>query len=371
MFFASLSRSFLQMVLNKFGYFRKPISPLAKFVLTVFWCSTSYTPIVVLWKLLKKLVITSVPWWLCLCLKCVSYRNRIKKLEFSEMHFCLWPGAQTLCRHKWQKLAAGSLLLLCVDGNWWLGYLNEFILSLFQVLQQNFVVLFFTETFAIGFQKWFDHDWNTFVKFCWNTFRLVDFISAWTEIWKKCSNSFSFCRHQIFSMISLRGIPVCSSKKSLVFRHRTFLYRLISFTIAMKLFLLCLLRLLAQVCLQVVLNKFHFCWKLISPFSKFVSTVFRYSTSYSPIVVPWKMFQEIVNDSAPRWPCTCPKCVMCFWPAKTRRNLNFFRCIHVFDLVLKFCSDRIERIWLQLLFYFFVLTDTVAWALGMTFLSVF
>ena len=30
---------------------------------------------------------------------------------------------------------------------------------------------------------------------------------------------------------------------------------------------------------------------------------------------------------------------ICFWPAKTRRNLNFLRCIHVFDLVLKYCSD--------------------------------
>ena len=30
---------------------------------------------------------------------------------------------------------------------------------------------------------------------------------------------------------------------------------------------------------------------------------------------------------------------MCFWPAKTRKSLNFLRCIHVIDLVLKYGSD--------------------------------
>ena len=121
-------------------------------------------------------------------------------------------------------------------------------------------------------------------------------------------NFFSFCRHQIFSMISLRGILVCSSV-AVVFRHRTFLYRLISFFIAMQLYLLCFLRVLAKICLQVVLNEFHFSRKLSSPFSKFVLTVFWCSTSYTPIVVPWKTLQEIVKYSAPRWPCTCPNCV--------------------------------------------------------------
>ena len=110
-------------------------------------------------------------------------------------------------------------------------------------------------------------------------------------------------------MISVRGILVFSSKMPVVFRQRTFFYRLISFITAMQLYLLSFLRLLAAICWQVVLNKFHFSRKLSSPFSKFVSTVFWCSTSYTPIVVPWKMLQEIVKNSAPRWPCTCPKCV--------------------------------------------------------------
>ena len=60
---------------------------------------------------------------------------------------------------------------------------------------------------------------------------------------------------------------------------------------------------------------------------------------------------------------------MCFWPAKSRKNLNFLRCIHVFDLVLKYCSDINERKWLQLLLYFIVLMGMLASVFGMTFFS--
>ena len=57
---------------------------------------------------------------------------------------------------------------------------------------------------------------------------------------------------------------------------------------------------------------------------------------------------------------------MCFWPANSRKNLKFLRCIHVFDLVLKYCSDINEEKWLHLLFYFLVLIDIVASVFGMS-----
>ena len=59
---------------------------------------------------------------------------------------------------------------------------------------------------------------------------------------------------------------------------------------------------------------------------------------------------------------------MCFWPAKTRKNLNFLRCIHVFDLVINFFADINEINWLQLVFYFIVLMGIVASVDGMSFL---
>ena len=62
---------------------------------------------------------------------------------------------------------------------------------------------------------------------------------------------------------------------------------------------------------------------------------------------------------------------MCFWPAKTRKSLNFLRCIYFIDLVLKYGSDINEGNWLQHLFYFIVLMGIVASVIGMSFLAVF
>ena len=58
---------------------------------------------------------------------------------------------------------------------------------------------------------------------------------------------------------------------------------------------------------------------------------------------------------------------MCFWPAETRKSLNFLRCIYVIDLVLKYGSDINEGNWLQLLFYFIVVMGIVAYVVGMSF----
>ena len=58
---------------------------------------------------------------------------------------------------------------------------------------------------------------------------------------------------------------------------------------------------------------------------------------------------------------------MCFWPVKTRKSLNFLRCIYVIDLVLRYGSDINERNWLQLLFYITVVMGIVAYVIGMSF----
>ena len=58
---------------------------------------------------------------------------------------------------------------------------------------------------------------------------------------------------------------------------------------------------------------------------------------------------------------------LCFWPAKTRKSLNFLRCIYVIDLVLKYGSDINEGNWSQLLFYFIVVMGIVAYVIGMSF----
>ena len=44
-----------------------------------------------------------------------------------------------------------------------------------------------------------------------------------------------------------------------------------------------------------------------------------------------------------------------FWPAETRKNLNFLSCIYDIHLLLKNCSDINEGIVIQLLVYYVVL----------------
>ena len=79
------------------------------------------------------------------------------------------------------------------------------------------------------------------------------------------------------------------------------------------------------------------------------------------------MFMEPVNAPARWWPCACLKCVSGL--RRLEKTLNFLRCIHVIDLVLKYDSDIIEENWLQLLFYLIVLMGIVASAIGLSFFS--
>ena len=108
-----------------------------------------------------------------------------KNLEIFEMHTCHWPGAQIWFRHKWRKLVTASLLLHCIDGCSCLRYWNEFFQLCFRLWIEVFSFCTLTETFAIEFQKWFDHEWIDFGVFCWKMASFVDFISARTKICKK------------------------------------------------------------------------------------------------------------------------------------------------------------------------------------------
>ena len=147
---------------------------------------------------------------------CFWPANTRRKLDFFEMHTCLWTGAQIWFRHKRRKLVTASHLLHCIDGYSCLRYWNEFFSAVFQVLDWISLVL----RFAIGFQKWFDHEWNYFGIFCWKMASFVDFISVWTEICKNCSIVILFWRHQLFWVFSLRGILVCSLKMLVLLSHR-------------------------------------------------------------------------------------------------------------------------------------------------------
>ena len=160
------------------------------------------------------------------------------------MHTCHWRGAQLCFRHKWRKLVTGSLLLHCIDGYSCLRYWIEIFSAVFQVLDWSFLVLHFDGNVCNWIPKviWPRMDWFGLILFffCWKKASFVDFISVWTEVCKKCSIVILFWPHQIFSMFSLRGSLVCSSKMLVLFGHRILQYRLMSFSNALQLYLLCM-----------------------------------------------------------------------------------------------------------------------------------
>ena len=150
---------------------------------------------------------------------------------------CFWPAKTRKnleflrCLHVFDRvLKCGSDIN---EGNWLQVFFYFFVLVgivasvvgmgffqlCFRFYFEAFLYCSLTETVAIGFQKWFDHEWIDFVIFCWKMASIVDFISVWTES-KNWSFVILFCRHHFFSMFRLRGILVGSLKMFLLFSHR-------------------------------------------------------------------------------------------------------------------------------------------------------
>ena len=102
-------------------------------------------------------------------------------------------------------------------------------------------------------------------------------------------------------------------------------------------------------------------------FPSFVLTVFWGSTSYTKKIVLWKMLMESVDALSCWWPCACLKYVSGL--RRLEKTLNFLRCIHVVDLVLKYVSDIYEENRLQLLLYFLVFMGIVTAVIGNRFFS--
>ena len=119
--------------------------------------------------------------------------------------------------------------------------------------------------------------------------------------------------------------------------------------------------------LEVVVKLFDYFWKPKSMFSKFcVNCLLMYYFVYC-INSALKDVSGAVNAYARWWPCTCLKCGSGL--RRLEKTLDFLRCIHIIDLVLKYGSEINEGNWLQLLFYFIVLIGIVAFVIGMSFFS--
>ena len=192
------------------------------FVLTVFWCSTSYTVIIVLWKMLMEPVDAPTCWWPCTCLKCVSGLGRLEKtLSFLRCIYVI-----DLVLKYGSDINEGNLTQLLFYFIVLMGIVASvmgmsFFLAVFQVLDRSFLVLHFYGNVCNWFPKvfWPRMDW--FWGFFYGKMAFFkDFISVWSEICKKCSIVILFWRHQFFSMFSLRGILVCALEMLVLFIHR-------------------------------------------------------------------------------------------------------------------------------------------------------
>ena len=148
-----------------------------------------------------------------------------KKLELFPMHSRLWPGAQILSGCKWTNWCTASLWLQYNGQKSCDDYKNVFF---FHIKVKLWSWGIFVLQCYWNFCTWTaEVIWQRLVKFwifCWNMARFVDFISAWTEVYRNCRVVFLFWRHQIFSMISLRDVLVFSLKVPVHFSYSTIRY---------------------------------------------------------------------------------------------------------------------------------------------------
>ena len=175
-----------------FFFFEVVVKIFDFWLLTVFWCSTSYIKNVT-WKTLMEffyfcsliaLSIAKIYFW--------PAKTR-KKPKLLEMHTCLWPGAQMCFRQKW-RLAIGYLLfyfivLMVIVAS---VFDTEIFSSLFQVSDWSLLVVYIDVKACNWIPKVI---WRRLVFFgvlYQNMPRIVDFISEWTEIWTRCSFNFLF-----------------------------------------------------------------------------------------------------------------------------------------------------------------------------------
>ena len=220
--FVSSSLFFLVVVVKLFDYCWKPYSLFSNFVLTVFWCSTSYTVLVVLWSMLMEPVNAPARWRPCACLKSFFGLPRLEKtlnfLKYIHTFDLVLRCGSDIKEGNWLQLLFYFILLV---GKLASVILRSFFSPVFQVLDGCFLVLHFDGNVCKWIPKviWPQMDWF-WNFFCLKMASFVDFISVSIEIYKNCSIVNRFWGHQIFSMFSLRGILVCSLKMLVLFSHK-------------------------------------------------------------------------------------------------------------------------------------------------------
>ena len=188
------------------------------FALTVFWDSASYTVIFLFWTMLIQTVNVPARWWPWMCLKSDSGLRRLEKTG------TFWDA--------YMSLTWCSIIVLTNGGNW-LHLLFYFIvlLGIFSsVLGMSSLIC--VSGFRLKFFVFQCHGnvCNWIPKVIWSRmgwFRnfSLEYSFFWIHIcmdWNlhELLKLAPFWRHRIFSIVSSRGILVCSLKLLVIFSRR-------------------------------------------------------------------------------------------------------------------------------------------------------
>ena len=280
------------------------------------------------------------------------------------MQTCIWPDAQILLRHKWRKLATASLFIV------WTGKVASVIGMSFFICLSGFRLKFSRIALLrkrLQLDSKSDLTTNGLILEFFvgvRIFSLTPYLHVLNFAWiaRMCCS---------FDDIKFFGWLVWGLFSSVLFLCPYFLVtrfcNLASWALAMHLYFPFFVRLSSSVSfaastdeLTINISENH----IVPRISFFQLAVCWCSTPFTASCV--------LRNINGHFYCTCSFLAplvaeLFFWRAETWQNLTFSRCIHAFDLLLKFCSYLNEGIWLQLLFCFIIMMNLVSSVVGMSF----
>ena len=123
-----------------------------------------------------------------MCLKCVSGLRRLEEtlnfLSCIHVFDLVLKYGSDINEGNWLQLLFCFIVLVGMVASV-IGMSFFQLCFMFEIEAFSYCTL--TETYAIGFQKPFDHEWIDYGVFCWEMASFVNFISVWTEICRNCS----------------------------------------------------------------------------------------------------------------------------------------------------------------------------------------
>ena len=117
----------------------------------------------------------------------LAFKIQKKNLEVFEMQTCFSDGPQMLLTHKSKNWDTASIYFIVLVNKVALFVGMSFLYLCVRFYVNVLLYCIVTETFAVGFENWSDHQRIILGVFCCNMPRFIIFKSAWTKTCKKCS----------------------------------------------------------------------------------------------------------------------------------------------------------------------------------------